>query len=181
MIYRLLKRGLGFIDVEKSIYNFYALEDPKKSLKASWTTPSIEHYPDILDEGKNITNFISYRAHFACDEKTRSILQTLIGQDVEFLPLYDVATAQNYYLIRILRVIECLDHSQSEFEYSRSSDSVKRVKKYVFPKQCLEPAHIFRIPELNYSLVYVSTTFKELVETHKLTGIECQELNVELI
>jgi hypothetical protein len=103
-----------------------------------------------------------------CDKRALEFIQPLIAKSAEVLPLH--SQEGNFYIVNITDVIDCLDHSASEFEYFRSGD-IKRILRYIFKSDCINGKPIFKIREKQRGPIYVSDEFKAHVESNKLTGL----------
>ncbi len=76
----------------------------------------------------------------------------------------------NFWAVNVLEVLDCLDHSLSEFEYL-ASGNLKHITRYVFKPNCIENKPIFKIPERKGKQIFVSDEFKALVENNGLKGL----------
>lgn len=101
-------------------------------------------------------------------ERAKNILEPLISDSVEFLPL--ACKDVPLYAVNVTRVLDCLDLSMSQFK--RFSDGrIMRVERYVFKRECLEGEHMFKIPQQVRNRIYVSEIFKQTVENARLQGM----------
>ncbi len=98
----------------------------------------------------------------------REVIESLTGNQVEFLP-FETPTG-HYYGLHV-QYVDCLDVARAEVIRFKSSGRIMEVTKYAFHWNRLENIHIFRLPELGLSRLFVSDEFKQLVETHGLTGL----------
>lgn len=103
----------------------------------------------------------------AVSQHGKDILEPLVGEQVEFLPLETPFTP--YYGLHVKHV-NCLDLSKISAKYF-SDGRVMRVEQYAFYWEKLEGIHIFRLPELGLSRLFVSDEFKQIVEENALTGL----------
>lgn len=97
----------------------------------------------------------------------RGKMESLIVAQVEFLP-FETPVGPYYGLHA--QYVDCLDTSRIEAHYF-SDGRVMRVVKYTFHWERLEGVHIFRLPELGVSRLFVSDEFKRVVEENNLTGL----------
>lgn len=142
----------------------------KKILK-SWSPLQIS-YQD--DEGKN-TDFPRYtpgRPIF--NDKAVTILNPLLEELVEFLPLRD--SKYKFFFCNVLNVFDCVDTGNSIPETTRGT--LIRYKKLYFKEAIISNSpkrHIFKIPEL-ITHIFVSDEFKDEVLKHGLKGLDFEEI-----
>lgn len=103
-----------------------------------------------------------------CSLRAWTILEPLIGESVEALPLK--CRDRSLFALNVLAVVDCLDQEKCEFKYY-SSGKIMRVARFVFRSDPAEKHHIFSIPETSGS-VFVSEQFCETVNKEKLKGLE---------
>ena len=96
------------------------------------------------------------------------VLRPLIDNTVEALPLE--TDGGRYYMIHVLDHVEALDYSRAEVTRF-SEGGVMYVDSYAFKPGLLRGKHMFKLPETARSDVYVSETFKSLVEKAGLEGL----------
>jgi hypothetical protein len=87
---------------------------------------------------------------------------------VEFLPFE--TPVGPYYGLHV-QYVDCLDISLAEVIRFQSSGRIIEVTKYAFYWEKPEGVHIFRLPELGLSRLFVSDEFKQVVEENGLTGL----------
>ncbi|MCC6897292.1 MAG: hypothetical protein IT321_31010 [Anaerolineae bacterium] len=118
-------------------------------------------------EGKKVvSDFIEFSAKgLTCRKSALDIILDLIQDDVEILPLRHAK--EELYILNILHRVNCLDHSQSEFEVSQH---FKRITKLVLQSKCPEKRMLFKIPESALGK-FVHDEFKQRVESNNLTGL----------
>ncbi|MFB5673571.1 imm11 family protein [Paenibacillus terreus] len=138
-----------------------------REIKHEWEPLGI-HYEK--DKGKH-TDFPRYApGRLVFSDKSISVLSLLISELVEFLPLKD--EKYNFSFCNVLNVLDCVDQSLSVpiiksnrvFDYSKMylhEDMLKEHKR-----------HIFKIPELIRTKVYVSDEFRNAVIDAGLKGLD---------
>ncbi len=104
----------------------------------------------------------------AISPRARILLEPLITTQVEFLP---VETPVGPYYGLHVKYVDCLDVDHAEVVRFKSSGRIMEVIKYAFYWERLEDIHIFRLPELGLSRLFVSDEFKRVVEENGLTGL----------
>jgi hypothetical protein len=126
-----------------------------------------EEGKEAQEQVRPIPDFTRGVVVYAISAKARSILEPLIADQVEFLLLKtDVGL---FYDMNIKRV-DCLDVSRSVVIRFKSSGRVMDIEKYAFLWERIEGIHIFCIPELGATPIFVSDAFKKTVEENHLTG-----------
>jgi hypothetical protein len=100
-------------------------------------------------------------------EKAWKILQSLIKESVELLPL--TCNSSNYNVIKVINVVDCLDYSRANVKRFQSSGRVMHIVSYAFKDEHIENRNIFQLPEPKN--VLVSQAFKDCVENEGLEGL----------
>ena len=112
--------------------------------------------------------------HITCNEEIKSILDGLLHDHVDFLPLASHTIRDDqYYILYPKTVLNCLDNDVSEFIRLRSG-YIRGVKRYVFKSDCIGDTPMFRLPIAGSPIgePYVNDRFKQLVEDNNLTSLE---------
>lgn len=136
-----------------------------KSLLAGWTPPRL-----MIERGKRFAvpdfSYVSFGIP-VFSEAALALLDHLVGRDVELLPTR--CERGTFYLVNVLRILDCLDPSASEFE--RWNDGfVRKINRHVFREGFRPPCHMFLIKQSPTGATYVSETLKETVEGSALKG-----------
>jgi hypothetical protein len=156
-----VNKRLEFRDVFKSSQKF----------GNSWNLIKLELWEGEYakrEKKKPVADFMnSGLAIKAVSQSAKEVLESLILEQVEFLP-FDTPVGK-YYGLHV-NYVDCLDLSKVTAKYF-SDGRVMRVVKYAFYWEKLEGIHIFRLPELGLSRLFVSDEFKQTVEKNKLTGL----------
>jgi hypothetical protein len=104
--------------------------------------------------------------------KAKDILAPLINKQAEFLPVdHD---EHELYLVNVRSVLDIVDMSnpvERKIKYGYFSEFV-----HIHPEKIDTDVHIFKIPQHLGSRIYVSETFKNVVETNKLKGFHFVEV-----
>ncbi|MDB5054988.1 MAG: hypothetical protein JWM44_3038 [Bacilli bacterium] len=104
--------------------------------------------------------------------KAKDILAPLINKQAEFLPVdHD---EHELYLVNVRSVLDIVDMSnpvERKIKYGYFSEFV-----HIHPEKIDTDVHIFKIPQHLGSRIYVSDTFKNVVETNKLKGFHFVEV-----
>ncbi len=117
---------------------------------------------------KSIADFMDAKIAPVVSPGAKMLIEPLVSGQVEFLPFE--TPVGPYYGLHV-QYVDCLDTSRIKAKYF-ADGRIMRVLEYAFHWDRLENIHIFRLPELGLSRLFVSDEFKQLVETHGLTGLE---------
>lgn len=107
-------------------------------------------------------------------EKAINILNDLINDRVEYLP-FICSGKEKYQGINVLKAVDCIDYDNSKVVRFRDG-KIMAFEKYVFKKDKLKDSHIFKIPDINNSAVFVSQKFVNRVKEAGLEGFEFTEV-----
>jgi hypothetical protein len=120
----------------------------------------------------NPGDFYSFIAtgNLVLTNKAYIVLEDLIGKSVERLILKE--KDNDYFLLKILDFIDCLDYETSK--YHTTVSEMIGVDSYVFKEHLLVGKHIFFLPRAHHNVV--SQDFKNRVEKFELKGLRFGEL-----
>jgi hypothetical protein len=110
---------------------------------------------------------------FACNQETWEILTPLIKNDVQLLPLK--SDDGDFSILKVINIVDCLDHSKADIFRSPETGKVLRVRKYAFKEELIQKQHFFAIPESKFGIL-VSQSFKDLVEKNNLKGLNFEQI-----
>ena len=160
-------KSFQLLDRRRALNLLHELSDGKV-FSEPWGTVNVTFYrgDDGSDEHKPVGDFVEF-IDPAVSVNARSILEPLISNTVEFLPL---KTDTGVYFALKVAWIDCLDVDHSIVKRF-STGRIMRVIEYAFHWDRLEDIHIFRLPELRGSSLFVSDKFKEVVKKNKLEGL----------
>ncbi len=138
-------------------------------------------------------------------EKARELLEPLLEEKVEFLPLIhrkkahlkiprmqqimarkayrpllDIIHPEAHYLLNILDIkpLSLIDFDQSDFEYNEEKQEIFMTESLAFYPEMMENVHLFKIMNHGKALqraTFISDEFKTIVEENKLTGLKFSE------
>ena len=112
----------------------------------------------------------------AFSERALQVLDPLMGQSVEALPIECVNCGQDkFFVINVLDFVDCLDEPRCIFERA-STGYILWIERYAFRPGSLEGHHIFKVPQLVVGTVLVSPEFKRRVEESGLFGAVFREV-----
>lgn len=102
-------------------------------------------------------------------EKAKKLIQDSVEFDVEFLPI--LHSELNLFAMNVINIVDCVDWSRSERK-KYSDGSLGRITKLVFDSQKIPNTHIFKIKEMASTKVFVTESFKILIEKNNLKGLD---------
>jgi len=142
-----------------------------------WEPPYLRLYEGELDEeeieaAKPIPDFVHGYIDWACSQRAKEVIEPLVGEEVEFLPL---RTEVGPYWEMNLPRISCLDDARAEVKRF-SSGRIMRVLRYAIQWQKIQGHHLFYVAEDWPSSRFASETFRRLVEGHGLKGLMFREI-----
>lgn len=143
-----------------------------QTMGEQWKQVELQLFPgqpgeEVEERAKPIPDFTLGVVVDAISANARRILEQLIGDDVEFLPLS--TEVGPYYDLNIKRV-DCLDEKHSIVSRYESSGRIMDVQRYAFRWEQIQAHHIFCLPELGNMRIFVSGAFKAAVEQNRLIG-----------
>ena len=109
-----------------------------------------------------------------CNSKAKNILLPYVKEEVEVLPLHE--KAPDYVILNVVNVIDCLDIDACVFSRSLTDNRITWVDEYAFRDETLKNAFLFKIPQMITKHIYGTRRFRDLVESHHLTGLEFRPL-----
>lgn len=144
------------------------------SLKADWK--ALEVFVENISDKLRLGNFPSLVGIPVFDSKALANLEKLSESYGEFLPLICSDNVyERLWAYNVTKVIDCLDQSKSIIK--RFDDGkVMWIPKIVLKLETVTGVHIFKIPEDKRNFVFVSDTFKDIVEKNELLGLLFSEV-----
>ncbi|MGE6400327.1 imm11 family protein [Bacillus cereus] len=110
--------------------------------------------------------------------KAKEILEPLICNNVEFLPVIHDVTSEVYYLMNVLNTVDAINYNKAVFE-KLSTGLIIGFEKYAFFANRVEGQIIFKTflnQRLHSSTVLVSDEFRNTVLESNLKGFEFVEV-----
>jgi hypothetical protein len=104
----------------------------------------------------------------AFSERAWECLRPLIGNDVEALPLN--STEGKFYIINVLRHLECVDFEKSLVEHMKNGE-ILCVKEYIFLPGFEPSSHIFLPAGVTCGDILITEVFIKTCEEHGLKGL----------
>ncbi|MGH1327856.1 imm11 family protein [Bacillus pretiosus] len=146
------------------------------SLSDSWTPKFIA----VIDEGKSSDSPIFWGKSGVqiISEKAKQVLEPLIGDNVEFLPLLRNSTSEVYYLVHVLNVLDAIDGDKAIFK-KLITGLIVGCKKFAFDFNIVQNEMIFKVyinGKIHPTVVFISDELKALIEQSDLKGFEFIEV-----
>lgn len=133
-------------------------------------------YDDTDERHERISDFATLSGRIICDEVARSMLDELVKDHIDFLPLLsDTITDRRLYILHPITELDCLDSERSEFS-RLSSGYIMGIKRHKFKPDCVGDVPIFKLPGNPGTRPYVNDKFKQLIEDYNLTGLEFRKV-----
>ena len=110
--------------------------------------------------------------------KAKKFLESILGDNVEFLPLIHDMTGEVYYIINVLNAIDAIDYEKAILKKLRSG-LVIDFKKYAFLSNMVKNQTIFKVylnEILHIPSVFVSDEFRNTLLESDLKGFEFIEV-----
>ncbi len=145
-----------------------------------WNPPFLSLYYDEEVKGGGeklpIGDFMNGIVDLSMNSRARSILEPILQNQVELLPL---KTSIGVYFELNIRHISCLDISRCTVERFKSSGRIMHAKTYAFFEENISGINLFCSSELSINPLFASDLFKKTVESNNLTGLEFERIPVE--
>jgi hypothetical protein len=107
---------------------------------------------------------------FVVSESLHSQFFNIYTDSCEFLPLS--FGERKLYLVNVIRVIDCLNKTQSKF------NEFGGVSEIVFDKEKVPPSGFFKIKEDNFSTIFCAGDVRDLIKNNELTGSDFEAFSV---
>ncbi|WP_444994746.1 imm11 family protein [Aliikangiella sp. IMCC44359] len=109
------------------------------------------------------------------NERAKAVLEPLLKDDAQYLPVNIDGETDRYYLLNITNVIEgALVPEQSEYRI-RKNGEVGLLKTAVYDESKFPENRIFTTPESSNSAFVIGNWFIDVCKEHGLKGLEFQE------
>lgn len=141
-----------------------SFDGTRKSI--DWKPPQIKRIYDR--EFSNTPGIVSHIPIF--DKKAISILNDLLKDNTEILPT--ICEDGNFYLINVIKVLDCIDYDKSKFKTFRDGKRIMKFTNYVFKKDKIEGVDIFKIKDEPLKRPFVTDRFRQRVIDNSLTGFK---------
>ncbi|NPA26526.1 MAG: hypothetical protein GXO36_02855 [Chloroflexi bacterium] len=122
---------------------------------------------------KPIPDFINGYIDLACSQRAKEVVEPLVGNQIEFLPLRTEIGL--YWELNIPR-LPCLDVERAKIEWVTEGEVIFRVIRYACRWTVINGHHLFYVSEDWPASRFASEAFRRLVEAHGLTGLVFREI-----
>lgn len=106
-------------------------------------------------------------------KKAVEALIEITDEGVQFLPIHCVDTNEDYYIVNVTKIVDCIDYSKSEMVYY-SSGRIMYFKKYCFIPEKVKDLKIFKLIDEPARKPFVTDDFAKKIEEHHLTGFDLE-------
>lgn len=172
-------RSLGYVDE----FDARKIRLYRRGELPSWPPVFVSYatdaYPDFDPKRAPIPSFPALSSSIACGTRARTVLDELIQDHVEFLPLASYTiTDEQYYVMYPKTILRCLEIEEREFSRLQPGrfSGILRHEFKLHCSDCIGNIPIFKLPTSAFGSPigqpYVNDKFKRLVEDHNLTGLE---------
>lgn len=96
------------------------------------------------------------------------VLGSLLTEAGELFPLD--CPGRDYYVYNVTRLVDALNEEKSIVKRFKESGQIFRIVEHCFRPEPLAGVHVFKLPQLRASDVYVDDKFADLVAEAKLKG-----------
>ena len=118
-----------------------------------------------------IADFIGVGYIPLCSKKMKGVLETVCEKDeIEFLPCKLEGINDDFYIMNVLGLEDCVNYEESDYETFKSSDRIMFFNKIKLKKEIQR--HVFRIIDLPYCNYFVSEKVKNKLESAGLKGLK---------
>lgn len=107
-------------------------------------------------------------------KRAMEVLKDIIGEKAEYIPGVHIELNEMLFLVNVTNVIEALNYEKSSFTRFRTG-KILRIDSYSFLEHLVLDQHIFKLKE-NRGSIFVSDTFKNVVESNGLLGFSFEEV-----
>jgi hypothetical protein len=148
------------------VVELYLSDEP---LLSGWSPPHATWEDDPPRKG-DFPSLSSFWRVPICSEKAWGILKPLIGDVCEALPI-QYPTGEPFYIIHVMRTIDCLDTAKATYHASPITGRVSQVYVWALKEKMLENQHIFKLPHQSGGDLLVDDVFRNAVESNRLKGL----------
>ncbi|WP_029233199.1 imm11 family protein [Butyrivibrio sp. VCB2006] len=167
-IYKLRFDGTNYKNLypcEDKDADFYRMFDGTSYIE-TWEKLDLTYLDE--EEGLKEGNY-TYLFMPIVDKAALNILQALIGEDAELLPM--MRGNEEVYGINVLTLLDALDYEKSEC-VKFSDGKIMAIRRYAFIENEVQGRHIFKLSDESHGAPFVSEYFKKIVEENGLTGFK---------
>lgn len=142
------------------------------------------HFTFDKSEGEFFTDYLANdKGWFVVSEKLRQILEKL-KTNIQFLPVEIIERGNKekheYYIANVLGLVDALCLEKSEYFKTEIPElgTIYTVSKFAIYENKVQNADVFKLANRQEIPIFVSETFKEVIEKYEITGIELREIRV---
>lgn len=139
----------------------------------------------IKEEGNVWTDYLANdKGWFLVSNRLKKLLES-VNTDIQFLEvkikeINNEEGFKKYYIANIIKVVDalCLDKSQYFETEIEGIGTIYTVSKYGIYADKTDGADVFKLSNRQQIPIFVSETFKDLIERENVTGISLVEISV---
>ena len=169
MYYKLIDDSENFRNYKMVGYTQeYANQFDGRSQKSSYKPVTFK----VTQETENKYSIADFQAGYLpiCSEKAKKIIEKICDEnEVEFLPCYLEGVDEQYYILNILGLEDCVDYDKSKFTKFPSDPNKVMAFEHIEFKEKVN-RHFFRIKDLPYCHYFISQEAKDRLEKTNLKG-----------
>ena len=140
----------------------------------------------LSEEGNIWTDYLfNDKGWFLVSKRLRAILEKL-NTDIQFLRITvkeknNVEPSREYFAANILRMVDalCLEKSKYFETNVKGIGTVYTISEYGVYANRTEGSDVFKLKKWQNIPIFVSETFKKVIEAYGITGISLREINVD--
>ena len=106
------------------------------------------------------------------DKKAVDISKDFLQDKAEILPLEFEGKIDEYYLINVTEVLDCIDYEKSIYERYSEGGRIMCFDNYAFIEEKVKGKHIFKIVDEPLSYCFISDEFRERIINSDLVGFD---------
>jgi hypothetical protein len=157
---------------DAAVTRIYYGDDP---ILPKWVPITVEGLADNPGrEGDFPTLYNFWRIPLMSLRALNSLL-ALIGDCCEALPI-KYPSGEAFFIIHVMRTIDCLDFELSELTRNEVTGRVNRIYRYAFTPDMLQGKRIFKLPLESGGELLVDDEFRYQAERSGLKGLLLEEL-----
>lgn len=135
-------------------------------------------------EGDTLTDYLANdKGWFVVSIRLKQLLDNM-NTNIQFLPVQVIETSSSqkyeYYIANVLELVDALCLEKSEYFETEIPElgTIYTVSKFAIYESKVQNIDVFKLANRQEIPIFVSETFKEIIEKNDITGIELREIRV---
>lgn len=161
------------LDDEESYSENNCLVWSGESKAQNWQAPKLQWLSDeFTNSDDKVGDFLGFSGVIAVSKKAKNILEGLLDSQAEFLPVIGPDGIDEWFLLNVTNVVDCLDRSKSKYKIYSSG----RVGPctHGFINEPDESVKIYQVKGYQ-PRIFISDSVKRVIESEALTGVLIRE------